>query len=179
MNRLFYPKLAIRNIKNNQKFYVPYLITCIITVAMYYIIGSIAGNSALESMRGAESLIMILKVGTVVVGIFSVIFLFYTNSFLMKRRKKELGLYNMLGMEKRHIAKVLFWETIYLAVIALVAGIMSGVLLYKGILLLLYKILLFSVTFGFEFSIQAVGNSVILFGVIFVLILVSNLFQIW
>lgn len=106
MNRLFYPKLAIRNIKNNQKFYVPYLITCIITVAMYYIIGSIAGNSALESMRGAESLIMILKVGTVVVGIFSVIFLFYTNSFLMKRRKKELGLYNMLGMEKQHIAKV-------------------------------------------------------------------------
>ena len=143
MNKLFYPKLAIRNMKNNQKFYVPYIITCIITVAMYYIISSIAGNSALDTMRGAESLKMILEVGTGVVAIFSVIFLFYTNSFLMKRRKKELGLYNMLGMEKRHIAKVLFWETVYLAMIALVAGMAAGVLLYKGVLLLLYKILCF------------------------------------
>ena len=179
MNKLFYPKLAIRNMKNNQKFYVPYIITCIITVAMYYIISSIAGNSALDTMRGAESLKMILEVGTGVVAIFSVIFLFYTNSFLMKRRKKELGLYNMLGMEKRHIAKVLFWETVYLAMIALVAGMAAGVLLYKGVLLLLYKILCFSVIFGFEFSVQAIKSSILLFGLIFILILASNLFQIW
>ena len=179
MNKLFYPKLAIRNMKNNQKFYVPYIITCIITVAMYYIISSIAGNSALDTMRGAESLKMILEVGTGVVAIFSVIFLFYTNSFLMKRRKKELGLYNMLGMEKRHIAKVLFWETVYLAMIALVAGMAAGVLLYKGVLLLLYKILCFSVIFGFDFSVQAIKSSILLFGLIFILILASNLFQIW
>lgn len=178
MNKLFYPKLAVRNMKNNQKFYVPYLITCIITVAMYFIISSITGNSTLKNMHGAENLMLLLKIGTGIVGVFSVIFLFYTNSFLMKRRKKELGLYNMLGMEKRHIAKVLFWETIYLAEIVLVAGTITGVLLYKGILLLLYKILLFPVTFGFEFSIHALENSVLLFGLIFILILASNLLQI-
>ena len=179
MNRIFYPKLAVMNMKKNRKFYIPYMITCIVTVAMYFIMCCISDNSSVEKMPGSDSLIMILGLGSNIVAVFSVIFLFYTNSFLMKRRKKELGLYNILGMEKKHIAKVLFWETLYLTVVALLAGIGTGVLFYKAILLVLCKILRFKVVFGFELSILALGNTILLFGIIFLLILSSNLFQIW
>ena len=179
MNRIFYPKLAVMNMKKNRKFYIPYMITCIVTVAMYFIMCCISDNSSVEKMPGSDSLIMILGLGSNIVAVFSVIFLFYTNSFLMKRRKKELGLYNILGMEKKHIAKVLFWETLYLTVVALLAGIGTGVLFYKAILLVLSKILRFKVVFGFELSILALGNTILLFGIIFLLILSSNLFQIW
>lgn len=162
----------------NRKFYFPYLITCIVTVAMYYIMCSVAGNEGLKKMPGHASLISILSFGTGVIGIFAFIFLFYTNSFLMKRRKKELGLYNILGMEKRHISKVLFFETIYLAIVSLVTGLLAGILLDKLITMLLYKMLSFSVPMGFSISKKGILQSLVLFAVIFCLILLSNLIQI-
>lgn len=164
--------------KKNRKFYLPYLITCIATIAMYYIMCSVAGNEGLKKMPGQESLIQILYIGTIVIAIFAVIFLFYTNSFLMKRRKKELGLYNILGMEKWHISKVLFFETVYLAVAGVTAGLLTGILLDKLITLLLFKILSFSVPMGFSISKTGIVRSLILFTVIFGLILLSNLIQI-
>ena len=97
MNKLFYPKLALTNIKKNSKTYIPFLLTCIITIALFYDICSLAGNSGLDSMPGAGEMRMMLILGTYVVGFFAIIFLFYTNSFLMKRRKKEFGLFNILG----------------------------------------------------------------------------------
>jgi putative ABC transport system permease protein len=102
-----YTKLAITNIKNNRQFYFPYLLTGIITVAMFYIMCALESNPGIQSMPGAKDLGLILRLGIGVIGIFAVIFLFYTNSFIIKRRKKELGIYNILGMEKRHIARVL------------------------------------------------------------------------
>ena len=102
-----YTKLAITNIKNNRQFYFPYLLTGIITVAMFYIMCALESNPGIQSMPGAKNLGLILRLGIGVIGIFAVIFLFYTNSFIIKRRKKELGIYNILGMEKRHIARVL------------------------------------------------------------------------
>ena len=102
-----YTKLAITNIKNNRQFYFPYLLTGIITVAMFYIMCALESNPWIQSMPGAKDLGLILRLGIGVIGIFAVIFLFYTNSFIIKRRKKELGIYNILGMEKRHIARVL------------------------------------------------------------------------
>ncbi len=130
--RTFYPKLAFLNIQKNGKFYLPYLLTCIITVAMFYIMRYIATNSSLNNMLGAGSLKEILFFGSIVVGIFAAIFLFYTNSFLMKRRKKELGLYNILGMEKRHIAWVLLFETFIVAAVSLVLGLSLGILLEQA-----------------------------------------------
>ena len=113
MNNMFFPRLALINIRKNGKFYVPYMITCISTVAMFYIMRMISLDEGIEKMPGAYSVVTILMLGTIVIGIFSAIFLFYTNSFLMKRRKKEIGLYNILGMEKKHIAKILFYDEVY------------------------------------------------------------------
>ena len=104
MNNL-YRRLAVTNMKNNRQFYVPYLLAGIVSVMMFYSMRAMQGNDAMSSMRGGMNLILILTMGLVVIGIFVSILLFYTNSFIMKRRKKELGIYNILGMEKRHIAK--------------------------------------------------------------------------
>ncbi|MEG0768118.1 MAG: FtsX-like permease family protein, partial [Clostridia bacterium] len=122
-HRGFYAKLAAINIRNNAKVYVPYLLTCIGTVMMYAILFALSQNSGLERMHGGELLHAILSIGTNVVGIFSVIFLFYTNSFLIKRRKKEFGLFNVLGMGKRHIARVMMYETLYIALFSIGVGL--------------------------------------------------------
>jgi putative ABC transport system permease protein len=178
MSRLFYPRLAAINIKNNSKTYFPFIITCICTIAMFYIMHALSINKGLDGTTGSASLKSILFLGTIVIGIFSAIFLFYTNSFLIKRRKKEIGLYNVLGLEKKHIAKVMLLECIFTSVISLSAGLIAGIILNKLMFLLLLKILNFKVAFGFYVSIPSVIKTLILFTGIFFLTLLSNLFQI-
>lgn len=107
------PRLALENIRKNGKFYYPYLITCVFTIAMFYIISFLSFNTGLDVIRGGESLRTILQFGMGVIGIFTFIFLIYSNSFLIKRRKREFGIYNILGMEKKHIAKIMVIENIY------------------------------------------------------------------
>ena len=104
MSKLLYPKLALSNIKKNAKVYVPYILTCILTIGMYYIINSLAFSETTRTLRGGDYIQVLMALATFVVALFAIIFLFYTNSFLMKRRKKEIGLYNILGMEKKHIS---------------------------------------------------------------------------
>lgn len=178
MNKMFYQRLALTNIKKNRKTYVPYIITCICTIVMFYIMHFISVNEGLDRMSGGSSLKIILNLGTYVIGIFSVIFLFYTNSFLIKRRKKELGLYNILGMEKKHISKVLFWETIFTALISMSAGFLAGIALSKLMFLVLLKILNFQVPMGFFISTSSLIKTVILFGFIFLLNFINNVRQI-
>lgn len=100
MNNLFYTRLAIQNLKKNSAVTVPYLLTCIGSVMMYYIISSLTGNPGFARMRGGGSMAFILMLGCVVMAVFSVMFLIYTNSFLVKRRKQEFGLFQVLGMGK-------------------------------------------------------------------------------
>jgi len=138
----------------------------------------IKSNEGINNMPGADSLEQIMGLGTNVIGIFSIIFLFYTNSFLIKRRKKELGLYNILGMEKRHIAKILFYETIITWVISMITGLLLGTLFSKLILLLYVKLLSFDIPFGFSISVYGIKSSLRLFSAIFLLLLISNLFRI-
>lgn len=178
MSKLFYPRLAAMNIKNNSKTYFPYIVTCICTIAMFYIMHALSINKGLDGMSGSEALKSILSLGTTVIAIFSAIFLFYTNSFLIKRRKKEIGLYNVLGLEKKHIAKVLLFECIFTSVISLSVGLIAGIILNKLMFLLLLKILNFKVAFGFYFSMPSVIKTLILFTGIFFLTLLSDLFQI-
>lgn len=178
MNKIFYPKLAISNIKKNGKFYFPYILTCIGTVAMFYIMYFIKTNEGISKMPGADSLKSIMTAGSYVIAIFSVIFLFYTNSFLIKRRKKELGLYNILGMEKHHIAIVLFYETVITGIISIISGLFAGILLSKLAFMAFFKLLSFKVPFGFSISASGAYTSVWLFSLIFFLILLSNLWQI-
>jgi len=131
-----------------------------------------------KGIGGSQSLKTILSLGTVVIGIFSAIFLFYTNSFLIKRRKKEIGLYNVLGLGKRHIAKVLFFESIFISALSLVVGLIGGIILDKLMFLLLLKLLKFEVAFGFYISTSSLIKTSIVFIGIFFATLLANLFQI-
>lgn len=178
MSKLFYPRLAVINIEKNSKTYVPFIVTCICTIMMFYMMHAISINKGLDGASGSESLKIILHLGTIVIGIFSAIFLFYTNSFLMKRRKKEIGLYNVLGLEKKHIAKVMFFESIFTLFVSLIAGFIGGIILNKLMFLLLLKILSFKVAFGFSISVPSIIITLIVFIGIFSVTLLSNLVQI-
>ena len=128
MRRGFYLKLALTGISKNRKMYFPYILTCVGMVMMFYIIHFLSVDSYLATVRGGSSLQIMLSLGSVITGIFSVIFLFYTNSFLIRRRKKEFGLYNILGMNKRNLARILLWECLVTAGISLSAGLVAGIL---------------------------------------------------
>ena len=175
---VLYPKLAFQNIRRNKQFYLPFILTCVATCAMFYIMCFLAFNKGTQNMPGTEYLSFILGLGCIVIGLFSAIFLFYTNSFLMKRRQKEIGLYNILGMGKGNLAAVLFLEALYVAAITLVLGLGLGVLLSKLTLLVLCKLVGFAVPYGFELSTQGIIYSTYLFCGIFLLILASNLVRI-
>jgi len=175
MNRGLYGKLAVSNLRKNGKIYIPYLLTCIGTVMMFYLMQFLYTNKWVESHA---SLKMVMGMGCFVVGLFAFIFLFYTNSFLMKQRKKEIGLYNILGMEKRHIGRVMAFENIYVGFIGIGFGLLCGILFSKLMLLLLAKLLGFNIGVSFYVSYSGVITTIIMFGIIFFLTLIFNLRQI-
>ncbi len=178
MSKLFYPKLALTNIRKNRQTYFPYLLACIGSVMMFYIMHSISTSPGLLQMSGGETILLILNLGNIVIGFFSAIFLFYTNSFLIKRRKKEIGLYNILGMEKKHIARMLFYETLFTALMALALGLAGGMLLSKLMFWLLLRLLNFSMPIAFGVSLQSLGTTAALFALIFLATLFFTLRQI-
>ncbi len=178
MNNIFYMKLAFINMKKNRRTYVPYLLSCIGTIAMFYMLNAIAENGGLGDVFAGNMLQAFMRLGVGIIGFFAVLFLFYTNSFLVKRRKKEFGLFNILGMEKRHIARVLLFETLYTIVLSLGLGIGCGIVLGKGMHLLLLRILKSTVQLGFTIPMIAIKTTVILFTVIFVLSYLNTLRQI-
>lgn len=151
--------------KKNRQFTVPYLLTGIFLVMMFYIIGALAGNPDVEKISG--SLLQVLNLGVIVVGVFSVIMLFYADSFLMKRRKKELGLYNILGMEKKHIGRTLFWETVYAWLIAVVSGIVLGLLFSKMVFMIAQNAFKMKSGLDFYISKEKLLVTVVLFGLIY------------
>lgn len=176
MNNL-YVRLAKNNLKNNKSLYVPYMVAGMITVLMFYIMMFINNSAGLEKMRGAFYITTIMSFGVIVVGVFSYIYIFYTNSFISKRRKKEMGIYNILGMEKRHIAKVLAIETVFTAFVSIVGGIVAGILFSKLALMLIYRILGIQVTIEFSVPPSAVKNTVLVFGILYMMTLFYNLMQ--
>lgn len=178
MSKPFYSKLAAINLKKNGGTYFPYLLTSVCAIVTFYTMDSIARNPGLAKMPGADSLSVMLNFGSIIIGLFSVILLFYTNGFLMKRRKKELGLYSILGMEKIHIAKVLFFETLFLALISLIFGLFFGIAVSKLLFLLLLNIVNLASPIAFTISTESIATTVILFGVIFLLTLFSNFWHI-
>lgn len=179
MRKIFYPKLAAGNIKKNASIHFPYLLTCILTIAMYYIIRSLSLNPGMKNMIGGEYLSSIMYMGSLVVAVFAVIFLFYTDSFLIKRRKKEFGLFNILGMEKRHLSKMLIWECVYMTLASLLCGLCLGMALDKVMYLLVSRMVSAKVELGFFVSPKAVGETACLFGVIFGFICLYSIRQVY
>lgn len=173
-----YRKLAFTNLKNSKQFYLPYLLMGILSVMMFYSMVAMGGNSGLSKVRGATNLKSILGLGTAVIGIFVCILLFYSNSFIMKRRKKELGVYNILGMEKKHIAKVLFWENLSTYVLAVAGGLGFGILFNKLLLMLLYRMTGLSESISFSVSGRGCIQTAELFALIYLLTLLYNFMQV-
>ena len=178
MNKAFYPKLALSNLKKNSKTYIPFLITCIITTAMYYIIYSLSTNSGLDQMPGGTEIKALLRLGVGIIAIFSVIFLFYTNSFLVKRRKKEFGLYNILGMEKKHLGILIAYECLITLLCSILLGLAVGISLDKVMFLIIGNILKTDVPFGFHISLRAIKSTAFLFSIIHILIYLNSTRQI-
>ena len=174
MNNFIYEKLAVTNLKNNRKTYVPYIFTGVLTVMMFYIIDALSRGKGITQ----DTLKICLQYATGVIIVFAVIFLFYTNSFLIKRRKKEIGVYNILGMGKRHIARMMAVETILTAGISILGGLVFGIIFGKLMYLLLLKILHNSVDMQFSVNGTAIVQTVILFAGIFLLTYLYNILQI-
>ena len=177
MNNI-YAKLAGTNIRNNRQLYLPYILSGIMTVAMFYLMMFINNNPGIDKIPGARNLKMIMELGVGVIAIFSYIFIFYTNSFISKRRKKEIGIYNILGMEKRHIGRVLALETVFVAVITILGGLAAGIVFSKLVLMLLYRILGFDETVMFYITGSGIRTTLVVFGILYVLTLIYNLMQI-
>lgn len=174
MGKLF-PRLALSNLVRNRRFYLPYLLALMGTAAAFYIIVALAYAEDLPVMERYAYLSMFMTIGVFVVALFAVIFLTYTNGFLMKRRRRELGLYHVLGMGKPHLALMLGMETVYTAVLGIGGGILLGLLLQKLVTLLLYQIMGFGGWFGFYVSRIGIVSTVLLFAAILVFDLVVDL----
>ena len=176
MRKGIFSKLAVQNIRNNKSTYIPYMITCIFCIAMIYMMEFLRDCPTLDqAVRHAAEVRMILSTGEVVVVIFCVIFLIYSNSFLMKRRQKEIGLYNILGLERNHIGIVLLLETIFTTILSLTGGIAIGILASKLSLLLLLRLLHIPAVLGFYIATKGIITCLLMFGAIFLLILLLNL----
>ena len=178
MKRGFYLKLAWSGIRKNRRLYTPYLLTCVGMVMMFYVVSFLSECPVLEEMRGGMTLQSMLSFGSWVIGAFALIFLFYTNSFLIRRRKKEFGLYNILGMGKGNLARILLWESLIVAGIALIAGLFFGILLSKLAELGMVNLVNGDITFSLSLGPDAILRTLLLFAVIFLLLLLNALRQI-
>ena len=178
MNKLFYPKLAFMNLKKNHKIYAPYLFTCILTIMLFYALSAIGMNNGLEQIRGGTAIGTVMEWVTALTGGFSVIFLFYTNSFLIKQRKKELGLYQVMGMNKKNLSLMMLWETLITAAVSLGAGLLLGLALGKLMFLIFLKVVHFPVPLDFAVEPEALLKTARLFLAVFLINLAWNLFRV-
>lgn len=179
MNKFFYARLAASNIKKNAKIQIPFMITSILTVSMFYILLSLSQNQGFSNMETGSTMIpIVLGLGCWIVGIFAVIFLFYTYSFLIKRRQKEFGLFNILGMEKKHIAKIIALETFYTAFISIVVGLLAGVILDKLMYLLLLRIVNLQTNLTHYISLKPIIITIILFVSIFIVLFLYSMLKV-
>lgn len=174
----FYIRLAVSNVKKNKPVYFPFFLTNILSVMVFFVMASIQNQTVIASLPGSYIFVQFLKVGVVMTGLFAGVFLLYTNGLLMRQRKKELGLYNIFGLEKKHIAKVLCYESLILTISGLVAGIILGIVLGKLFFLILLKLLHLDSGLTFQFVTEALTQTAACFTVIGILILLYNLFSV-
>ena len=174
-----YARLAWTGMVKNRRLYLPYLLSCTGMVLMFYILLGLSGSPMLAHISGGSSAIIlrILRLGTVVIAVFSLLFLFYTHSFLIRRREREFGLYNVLGMGKGNIARILLWETAITYGVTAGAGLILGVVLYKLAELGLVRLLRDTVTYTLSVSVSSLLVTAALFAVIQALILLNSLRQ--
>ncbi len=175
----FYPRLAWDGIRKNRRMYLPYILTCVGMVMMTYIVSFIEYSPVIARMNGGATLQTIMEIGVVIMIFFAALFLFYTNSFLIKRRKREFGLYNILGMGKGNLGRVLLWESIFIALIALTLGLLFGIAFSKLVELGFANMLDGEITYSMSLPKMAIIATAVPFVVIFALLFLNSLRQIW
>lgn len=175
--KTLYARLAWTGMRKNRRLYLPYLLSCAGMVLMFYILMGLSGSEVLGHMSGGTSSAIILRLGTVVIAVFALIFLFYTHSFLIRRREREFGLYNVLGMGKGSIARILLWETAITYGLTTGTGLLLGVVLYKLAELGMVRLLRVPVTYTLTVSVSSLLAAAALFAVIHTLILLNSLRQ--
>lgn len=174
----FYPKLAWEGICKNKRLYFPYILTGAVMVMMYYILSFLVESPALAQMAGGSILKTLLPLGCAVIAIFSLLFLFYTNSFLIRQRYREFGLYNILGMDKRNISKIMVWESLFVALISIASGLVVGMILSKAAELILLNLLNMDVTYELSIGIISLRQTPMVYGAIYLLLLVNSLIKV-
>ena len=171
----FYPSLAVNGIKKNRKFYLPYIHTCTGMTTMFYVISYLCGSDVIARLPGAGTISSFLEMGSGIIAFFSLVFLFYTNSFLTKRRRKEFGLYNILGMNKWNIGRLLICETVIIAIISIICGLVLGIAVSKLAELILVNLLKGDIVYTFSVSGIAILKTIEVFSLIFLLLLLNSI----
>lgn len=179
MKRGFYFRIAWTGIKNNKKIYLPYILASVGMILMFYIIVFLSSSPTVREMQGGNTMQGVLGFGVFIMAGFALIFLFYTNSFLMRRRKREFGMYHVLGMGKKNLAKVMVWEGVQVTVISLLGGLLGGILFSKAAELVMISMLEGKAGYAFTISTEALLWTLKVFGSIFLLILIKSLLQIF
>lgn len=178
MKTLFYPRLALTGMRKNRKLYLPYILSCIGMVMMFYILHALSYSEVLKNAKGAATVGTTLGLGKYVIAAFSVLFLFYTNSFLTRRRYKEFGLYSILGMDKRKIGRVVIFESLFVAIIALAVGLGLGIAFSKFAELGLLNAASIDIDYRFRIPPKAITDTLLLYGIIFLLLMGKSLWQV-
>ena len=173
-----YPRLALDGIRKNRRLYIPYILTCIGMVMMYYILEFLSNSPLLEQMRGGGTVSVVLILGKFVITVFSALFLLYTNAFLIRRRNMEFGLYNILGMDKRSIGRVILWESLFVSVLGLAGGLVCGIAFSKFAELGLLKATHAQIDYRFRVIPASIGMTAIIFACIFLLLTLRSLWQV-
>lgn len=176
--RALYRRLAWDGIRKNRQLYFPYLLTGSVMVMIFYILYAMTDATWMASVRGSGWAVFVMQLGSIVIGVFSLLFLFYTNSFLVRQRYKEFGLYNVLGMDKRNISRVLFWENLYVALITLLCGFVLGIAMSKAAELALMDLLRQPIDYKIRLSPKAMVITVLVYGGIFLLLLLNSLIRV-
>ena len=173
-----YPKLAAQGMRQNRRFFVPYLLALAGLTAAFYVMSALCADPGVVTMRGFAYVMVMMQIGMFVAGILSAVLLLYINSFLMKQRKKELGLYNILGMGKGNIALIQCWESLYTALLGIGGGLLLGVLFHRLATIALVSLLKFSIPFSSSLSLPAMGSTAVFFGFLLLLALALNLLRV-
>ncbi len=178
MKSNLYPKLAWNGICKNKRLYLPYILSGSVMVMTYYILCSFFESPALSQMAGGSVLWAVLVMGCVVIAFFSILFLFYTNSFLIRQRYREFGLYNILGMDKRNIGRIMVWENLFVALCAIGTGLTVGVMLSKAAELLLLNLLNLEITYSLHLGHKALCQTSMIYSGIYFGLLLNSLMKV-
>lgn len=174
-----YPKLAWEGIRKNKRLYVPYIAMGALMVMMFYLLRFLQDSPVIGVMRGAVTLSTVLSMGYAVIAIFSIIFLFYTNSFLIRQRYREFGLYNILGMNKQNVCMIMVWESIFVGGLAIVTGLAAGILLSKGAELVLFNLVHMDISFDLRISAVSVFYTITGYIIIYLILLLNSVIKVW